>query len=241
MRMIAFLYYLPSLAPAPGESWAEVWGLGHRAIEGLTLAAAWPHRRLDALKIEGLWPVVREHLREAVEVSRRRRAEALEAIADGKKEGFHCIQFLDELPSFLPAGRPSEGESTAFREGLLELKRLSLCLEAERAGKHPRKPKKPGGQKPPGEGEWSTPMSLAQLMTRLRANMDPRKFKDWLERDYGLQKISRQSYQVCLDKMPRNLRVLLEGKDNRTDGTSPLVKTKESQGKPRPPLTPPKP
>lgn len=78
-------------------------------------------------------------------------------------------------------------------------------------------------------------------MTRLRANMDPRKFKDWLERDYGLRKISRQSYQVCLDKMPRNLRVLLEGKDNRTDGTSPLVKTKESQGKPRPPLTPPKP
>jgi len=62
--------------------------------------------------------------------------------------------------------------------------------------------------KPKGQsGEWSAPLPLRVMMKRMDCeNMDARTFKNWVKKKYGLEKVSRQSYQVRLDTMPKNLR-----------------------------------
>ena len=71
---------------------------------------------------------------------------------------------------------------------------------------------KTGEQTPklvPPEGECSDPMSLTEMANRL-GNMDPRKFKALAEKEWGLKRLSRQKWQVRLDKMDKRTRHKIE-------------------------------
>ena len=133
------LFWTPPSSGAGRASWCVY---GARAAEALVLAAA-ARPPLDGLKIEAAHKIFRQYIDSAKYYKK-----AAEDEAHKNKEGYVLFHYSDTLLEVLADHGPSEPECETFRQGLDELKRLSLRLESEAA--------EAGGQPAGGLGKRRT-------------------------------------------------------------------------------------
>jgi hypothetical protein len=109
----------------------------------------------------------------------------------------------DTWPECMGAARYSlpRGQQEALRAGEAVFIRLAVKGGVDRKARPPLPPTaEPGVEL---EGEYSRPMSKAQMMLKL--DMTSRKVFNSFAKQHKMHKVNRQLWQICLDTMPEGM------------------------------------